>query len=399
MASKKDTGISGGRCLAASADIQRTVDELWTSRQRQMHSLHYAVSYRASFKPELPDFFIRRYTSPGDVVLDPFLGRGTTVLQANLLGRAGWGNDVNPLSVLITHAKTHPVSINEIQSRLDGMSLGANVDMTNYSTFCPFYHEDTYRELLNLRSSISTRATDVDRFIEMVAISRLHGHSKGFFSTYSFPQISVSPQAQERINRSRRNTPDYRAVKPRILAKARKILQDGQIDAIREASASNLLTCDDVRSMDSIPSGVAKLIVTSPPFLDKADYLQDNWLELWFAGIDPMSFAQDMIRTPNLETWKTFMSRAMLEMNRTLASNGVCVIEVGDVSSRGETVNLDEVIVALALELDHSHTEFTLAPEEILINQQEFTKLANCFGVDNNAKGTNTNRMVVLRKR
>jgi len=271
--------------------------------------------------------------------------------------------------------------------------------MTNYSTFCPFYHEDTYRELLNLRSSISTRATDVDRFIEMVAISRLHGHSKGFFSTYSFPQISVSPQAQERINRSRRNTPDYRAVKPRILAKARKILQDGQIDAIREASASNLLTCDDVRSMDSIPSGVAKLIVTSPPFLDKADYLQDNWLELWFAGIDPMSFAQDMIRTPNLETWKTFMSRAMLEMNRTLASNGVCVIEVGDVSSRGETVNLDEVIVALALELDHSHTEFTLAPEEILINQQEFTKLANCFGVDNNAKGTNTNRMVVLRKR
>ena len=68
-------------------------------------------------------------------------------------------------------------------------------------------------------------------------------------------------------------------------------------------------------------------------------------------------------------------------------------------SSRGETVNLDEVIVALALELDRSHPEFALVPEEILINQQEFTKLANCFGVDNNAKGTNTNRMVVLRKR
>ena len=43
-----------------------------------------------------------------------------------------------------------------------------------------------------------------------------------------------------------------------ILAEARRILQDGQIGAIRKASASNLLTSDDVRSMHSIPNGVAK---------------------------------------------------------------------------------------------------------------------------------------------
>ena len=62
MASKVDTGISDAQYLVPSADIRLTVDELWTARQRQMHSLHYAVSYRASFKPELPDFFIRRHT-------------------------------------------------------------------------------------------------------------------------------------------------------------------------------------------------------------------------------------------------------------------------------------------------------------------------------------------------
>ncbi|MND06482.1 hypothetical protein D3C83_278860 [compost metagenome] len=38
-----------------------------------------------------------------------------------------------------------------------------------------------------------------------------------------------------------------------------------------------------------------------------------------------------------------------------------------------------------------------LKPELILINDQEFTKTANCWGVDNNAKGTNTNRIVLFR--
>src|SRR5262249_3893282 len=50
------------------------VNEFWTAKQRQAHSLH-EVSYRACFKPQLPRFFIERLTKPGDVVYDPFMGR------------------------------------------------------------------------------------------------------------------------------------------------------------------------------------------------------------------------------------------------------------------------------------------------------------------------------------
>src|SRR5438876_8413045 len=90
---------------------QQVSGEFWTAQQRQMHSLHYAVSYRASFKPELPDYFIRRYCSDPerDIVFDPFSGRGTTVTQANLLGFRGYANDVNPLSERIAAPKTRPV--------------------------------------------------------------------------------------------------------------------------------------------------------------------------------------------------------------------------------------------------------------------------------------------------
>ena len=71
-------------------------NEFWTSGQRQASRLH-EVSYRACFKPQLPAFFIERLTRPGDAVYDPFMGRGTTPLQAALMGRRPVGCDINPL--------------------------------------------------------------------------------------------------------------------------------------------------------------------------------------------------------------------------------------------------------------------------------------------------------------
>src|SRR5579862_5555438 len=71
-------------------------NEFWTARQRQADRLH-EISYRACFKPQLPEFFIARLTKEGDRVYDPFSGRGTTAVQAALMGRAAIANDANPL--------------------------------------------------------------------------------------------------------------------------------------------------------------------------------------------------------------------------------------------------------------------------------------------------------------
>src|SRR5262249_46094010 len=60
------------------------VNEFWTARQRAANRLH-EISYRACFKPHLPRFFIERLTREGDIVHDPFMGRGTTLVEAALL--------------------------------------------------------------------------------------------------------------------------------------------------------------------------------------------------------------------------------------------------------------------------------------------------------------------------
>ena len=374
--------------------IPKYVGELWTARQRQMHSLHYVISYRASFKPELPSFFIERYSKPGDVVLDPFAGRGTTALQANLMNRIAVSADINPLCERIVTAKTNPVPLEEIADRLTRIDWdraeGDGVDISM------FYHPRTESQLRALRAHLAGNRRPADRFIELLALSRLHGHSPGFFSVYSFPQISVPPAAQRKINRQRRQRPEYRDVPALILRKARKALRDGRIAEIAKAGRRNLTLTADACRLDSLPDCSIDLVITSPPFLDKADYIGDNWLEFWFCGIEPDRFAGDMLVTPDIRRWQEFIGRSMREMHRVLRSGCRAVIEVGEVTSGGETLHLEEQLIDIAADLHNDG--ISLVPERIYIQQQRFTKLANCFNVENNLKGTNTNRMVVFRK-
>src|SRR5689334_16746331 len=105
-----------------SVNVPTFVNEFWTAKQRQASSLH-EVSYRACFKPQLPRFFIERLTQPGEIVYDPFMGRGTTVLEAGLLGRVPFGCDINPLSRVFVEPRLSPPRLEEVAERLSQISL------------------------------------------------------------------------------------------------------------------------------------------------------------------------------------------------------------------------------------------------------------------------------------
>ena len=106
------TGASmfGGETVS----LPTNVNEFWTARQRAANRLH-EISYRACFKPQLPRFFIERLTEPGERVYDPFAGRGTTLLEAALLGRIPIGCDINPLSAAMTRPRLNPPSWQEVR--------------------------------------------------------------------------------------------------------------------------------------------------------------------------------------------------------------------------------------------------------------------------------------------
>src|SRR6188768_2418274 len=99
----------------------------WKDQQRLWgHPFHPMCSYLASFPAALTHAFIARYSRPGDVVLDPFSGRGTTPLQACAEGRIGVGNDLNPFAHLLTAAKVQPATRADAVTRLAQLRLGWN---------------------------------------------------------------------------------------------------------------------------------------------------------------------------------------------------------------------------------------------------------------------------------
>ena len=360
-------------------------NEFWTARQRQAHSIH-EVSYRACFKPQLPDFFIDRLTLPGDTVYDPFMGRGTTPVQAALRGRIGAGNDINPLSVLLTRPRISPPSLAAVLSRLNLLDL--EVQAIEHKELLVFYHPETLAEIEALRRYFLRREATatldtVDDWLRMIAINRLTGHSSGFFSVYSLPpNQAASVEGQRKINAKRNQVPPRRNVKDIILKKSRTLFRD----ALPPGGRSILLTGDATGV--NLADASVDLVVTSPPFLDIVQYASDNWLRCWFAGIETNRIAIAVHRKP--ADWAEFTRLVLSDLARVTKPGGHVAYEVGEV--RNGKIELDKLVLEAARSLPFD-------PVGVVVNVQEFTKTANCWGVSNNDKGTNTNRIVVLSRR
>ncbi len=363
------------------------INSFWTARQRQGHALH-EISYRACFKPELPAFFIERLTAPGDLVHDPFMGRGTTPLQAALMGRRAAGADINPLAVLLARPRLAPPAIGAVEARLAQIDWSAEAAGAE-DELLAFFHPATLGEILSLRAHLRRRDEAgvldcADDWIRMVAINRLTGHSAGFFSAYSLPpNQAVSVAAQRKINAKRGQVPPYRPVAALIARKTRALLRNGA----PPPGAEGLLLTAPAHDTPALAAGSADLVVTSPPFLDVVDYAGDNWLRAWFAGID-LAVAP-ITRRPDPQAWASFVGEVFGELARVVRPGGHVAFEVGEVR-RGAVALETLVLQAMA--------PGPFAPVGVLINQQSFTKTANCWGVTNNAKGTNSNRIVLARR-
>jgi len=374
-------------------EVPTFVNEFWTAKQRQASSLH-EISYRACFKPQLPRFFIERLTQPGEVVYDPFMGRGTTVVEAALLGRVPHGCDINPLSVVLTRPRLHPPRLEEVADRLGQIDFAAFDELP--ADLLVFFHSDTLRAIASLKKYLLGRraanALDaVDDWISLLALNRLTGHSPGFFSVYTLPpNQAVSVKSQRKINAQRNQTPPRRDVTALILKKTRRLLSDCDPATHRVlasvAPRAVLLTQLAARTPE-IPSQSVSLVVTSPPFLNVVDYATDNWLRCWFLGIEAQSVKLTVPR--KLEAWRAAMTAVFHELHRVLKPGGHVAFEVGEV--HGGKTKLEEAVLPCGVAAG-------LEPELVLINDQQFTKTANCWGVDNMAKGTNTNRIVLFRR-
>ncbi len=393
-----DFDIFGKRTetFAKSFDDQKIfyfVNEFWTAKQRAAHPLH-EVSYRACFKPQLPRFFIERLTKSGDLVYDPFMGRGTTLIEAAILDRIPIGCDVNPLSRLLCEPRLSFPNCDEVINRLSEIPTTPLGPIRN--DLLVFYHRETLDQVTALREYLINKQKkgtldSTDRWIRMVATNRLTGHSPGFFSVYTLPpNQALSVKSQERINNKRNLVPPRRDIVQLIIRKTRALLTtleattDARL-ATRGKDARFLTSSADVTS--DISANTIQLVVTSPPFLDVVNYKHDNWLRCWFNDIDPDTVEIWQFR--RIEDWQHAMTAVLTELYRIVRPGGFVAFEVGEV--RNGSIMLEDLVVPAGKKAG-------LTAEAILINDQKFTKTSHCWGVDNLRKGTNTNRIVLFSR-
>ena len=383
----EDKGTQIDKFVLGNEKYTKFVNEFWTAKQRQANSIH-EISYRACYKPQLPRFFIDIFTKENDVVYDPFAGRGTTLIEAGLMGRNIVSNDVNPLSKILTIPRLDIPTINQIEQRLDEIvfeKVEADIDVSM------FFHKHTELEIVSLKNQLTDSV--VDNWIRMVATNRLTGHSSGFFSGYTLPpNQAASQKSQKTINKRLDIVPPYKNTKEIILKKTRSLLRNINpeiIEKLKIIGSSAVFSSLDSRKTYHIHDSSVNLTVTSPPFLNIVRYANDNWLRCWFNNINVSEVESKISLCRNVESWSELMQGVFNELYRITVPGGWIAFEVGELDNG--KIRLDENVVPLGIS-----SGFNCAG--VMVNSQDFTKTSNIWGVNNMKIGTNTNRIVLFHK-
>jgi len=319
------------------------------------------------------------------------MGRGTTPLEAALMGRIAVGIDANPLGEMLVRPRLNPPEISEVASRL--AVIPWSIAYTLNEDLLAFYHPDTLQKISALREYFFERESSqkldaVDEWIRLVALNRLSGHSAGFFSVRTMPPNQAVPvERQLQINARHNQHPPPRDVTALILKKSRSLLRHltkSQIDDLQKIYSHHKITTGLAEKMAQLSDNSVSLVVTSPPFLDVVNYRQDNWLRCWFAGIDAENIPK---LTSSPAVWTGQIGNAICEMVRIVKPGGHIAIEVGEVK-KGR-IKMEELVL-------EAGKRQGLDRAQIFINVQKFTKTSHCWGIKNNTEGTNTNRIVLF---
>jgi hypothetical protein len=338
------------------------IEPEWKAQQRLWgHSFHPMVSYLASFPAALTHAFIARYSRPGDVVLDPFSGRGTTPLQAAAEGRIGAGNDLNPFAHLLTAAKVEPASPAEARTRVTSLRLAWAADGASWAALAAAiqadpaeggpepvpvevalaFHRRTFAQVLFVRASL--RLDDrVDRFLAAAMTGILHGKSRSYLSQLMPNTFSMAPryvrdfalrtdfQSAERDVfelLEAKLTRLYRSPLPRTPGVA--LLGDARDAGPRIRAALRKRGLPDR----------ARLVVTSPPYLRVVKYGYYNWLRTWLLGEDARAIDAALDDAHHREPYLVFMREVLADLRAVLADDAVVVLVIGDVETdRGRPI-------------------------------------------------------------
>jgi len=300
------------------------------------------------FPPTIPHVFVRWLTKPGDVVYDPFSGRGTAPVEACRLGRLGMGSDANPLAYVLTAAKVDPPTMLEAQRRLLMLRESMQPVTTRGvpSQIRMLYSGKVIRQLIWLRDRLDLQRRD-DRFIMALLLGVMHANYKpgrpARGLSISMPNtFSMSPEYVRRYIEEHRLKPPDVDVFDLLEIKLERMRLPGS------TATRGLAWQQDAREPAAQPvlDRPAKLVFTSPPYLSVIKYGKYNWVRLWMLKQDPRSVDESLVSTGSRSKYLAFLSTVLKELAPAVREDGYLCLMIGDVRERGtgKNTNLAELV-------------------------------------------------------
>jgi DNA methylase len=260
-----------------------------------LHATHAIHPFAARCPPPLARWAINRFSDAGDIVLDPMVGSGTTMVEAVLSGREAWGADIDPLARLIAQVKSTPVDPDSLTAAVRdvGMLLNKGGLDDGWRPAIPnlrrWFRSDVASDLAAIRVAISqVRTKSAITAILWVAFSSLIvartsvANARDLVhSRHHYQRWRRNPEAIDRfvarLNQYQKSFEAFKTLLPHGWARRPRT-------AIVGADARKL----------RIPSGSVDLVFTSPPYGSALDYTRAHMFAVsWMPeilGIDPAAY-------------------------------------------------------------------------------------------------------------
>ncbi|HVV77260.1 MAG TPA: DNA methyltransferase [Mycobacteriales bacterium] len=339
--------IDGG--TTSSGHLWHAVSPRWG------HAMHTMCSYHGMFPAKVAHYFIQRYSQPGDVVLDPFSGRGTTGLQARVEGRRAICNDLNPLAFVLSRAKVDPPAWESVNASIDALERAWKRSRRSDLDVSPdirmLYHDNTLKQICFIRERLLSKVLtkwSPDEFMTAGALSGImHGSWRrddtSQYLSISMPNtFSMSPSYVEKFIRENGLKKIDQNVFERLRDKLARLYADG-LPGVR--GSAHHVDAAQLMQGRRLAEESADLVLTSPPYLQVVNYGAANWIRLWLLGIEEVGRERGEGRLKldaaldhrhTYSSYRDFMRRILSGVQRVLKPNGVAVLVIGDVADPGK---------------------------------------------------------------
>jgi len=340
------------------------------------HNFH---TYPAKFIPQIPKSTIKALTKEGDIILDPFCGCGTTLVEAKLLNRNAIGVDLNPIATLVSKAKTYKIKeeqINFTQNLLTEIKKDIS-KFYNKNKVCIIYEIPSFNNINHwFQSNVLNELGIIKAHIDKVNDENFRNYLYTAFSS-----IIVSVSNQESDTRFAAINKDIKPFRT-FFEFSRKIedMNNRIIEFSRKASDSDIkIFTADTQNMKFLKDNSVDHIVTSPPYANTYDYYLYHKFRMYWLGYDVKSVQDNEIGSRNrhsskkedISTFKEGLSNCLKEMSRVLKKDKFAVIVIGDSVIRGKLIRANDLMKEIA-----SKNNFRFI-KEISYNLKENSRMFN----------------------